>query len=120
VLPGRLLAGVIERTPEGQTRSGLETAASLPADVSVERAARVLGNGSKVTAPDTVPLAVWLADRYLSDLVGGLWAVVEAGGDVDTLGAMLGGVVALHAPCTIPQAWLAAREPLPLGDGPTG
>ena len=41
----------------------------------------------------------------------------EAGGYVDTLGAMVGGVVALHAPRTIPQSWLAAREPLALGVG---
>lgn len=114
--PRELLTAVIARTPEGPTRQGLEAAAVL-GDASIERAARVLGNGAKVTSPDTVPLAVWLASRHLDDLPGSLWAVLEAGGDVDTLGAMVGGVVALHAPRTIPQSWLAAREPLALGVG---
>jgi ADP-ribosylglycohydrolase len=114
---GRLLRAVAGRTPAGATREGLEAAASLDPRTTIERAARVLGNGSKVTAPDTVPLAVWLADRHLRDLREALWAVIDAGGDVDTLGAMVGGVVALFAPRTIPQAWLAAREPLALEEG---
>ncbi|MFO0841837.1 MAG: ADP-ribosylglycohydrolase family protein [Gemmataceae bacterium] len=115
--PGELLKGAAERTPPGPTRDGLLAALGLPAGATIERAARVLGNGSKTTSPDTVPLAVWLAARHLDDLPASLWAVVEAGGDVDTLGAMVGGVVALHAPRTIPPAWLAAREPLALEEG---
>lgn len=117
VEPERLLRGVIEHTPAGLTHDGLEAAVKLNGLKVIERAARVLGNGAKVTAPDTVPLAVWLAAHFLDDLPRSLWAVLEAGGDVDTLGAMVGGVVALHAPCTIPQSWLAAREPLALGEG---
>jgi ADP-ribosylglycohydrolase len=117
VTPGELLRATIDRTPSGLTRDSLEVALSLPTETTIERAARVLGNGSKTTGPDTVPLAVWLAERYLDDLPASLWAVIEAGGDVDTLGAMVGGVVALHAPRTIPPSWLAAREPLALEEG---
>ncbi|MFO0878865.1 MAG: ADP-ribosylglycohydrolase family protein [Gemmataceae bacterium] len=115
--PGRLLRGVLDWTPAGATRDGLTLAASLAPTLSIERAARALGNGSKLTSPDTVPLALWLADRFLHDLAGALWAVIEAGGDIDTLGAIVGGVVSLFAPRSIPQAWLAAREPLGLEDG---
>lgn len=114
---GELLRQVVEHTPAGLTREGLELAQTLGQDTSLEKAARVLGNGSKVTAPDTVPLAVWLVDRFQEDYPASLWAVLEAGGDVDTLGAIVGGVVALSAACTIPQAWLAAREPLALEEG---
>lgn len=110
--PGRLIEAVLMHTPGGQTHAGVEAALRLAPGTSIERAARVLGNGAKVTAPDTVPLAVWLAAHHLGDVPRSLWAVLEAGGDVDTLGAMVGGVVALHAPRTIPQSWLAAREPL--------
>lgn len=112
--PTRLLRTVLEHTPVGQTREGLEAALALPPDTSIERAVRVLGNGSKVTAPDTVPLTIWLIDRQPRDLPRILWCVLEAGGDIDTIGAMVGGVVALFAPRSIPQAWLAAREPLAL------
>lgn len=117
VTRGELLQATIDHTPPGPTRDTMEAALSLPAETTIERAARLLGNGSKTTGPDTVPLAVWLAERYLHDLPASLWAVIEAGGDVDTLGAMVGGVVALHAPRTIPPSWLAAREPLALEEG---
>nr|WP_267898674.1 ADP-ribosylglycohydrolase family protein [Micromonospora radicis] len=44
-------------------------------------------------------------------------ACVEAGGDVDTTAAIVGGVVAGYAgvgtPNGVPAYWLAAREPLP-------
>jgi ADP-ribosylglycohydrolase len=110
--PVAFLRAVLERTPPGPTHEGMETARSLDTSTGIERAARVLGNGAKVTAPDTVPLAVWLAAHHLDDLPTALWAVVEAGGDVDTLGAMVGGVIAMRAPHTIPESWLSAREPL--------
>jgi ADP-ribosylglycohydrolase len=117
VARGDLLRPAIEYTPPGKTRDGLQAALTLSPETEIEDAVLLLGNGSKVTAPDTVPLAVWLAERCAEDLPAGLWAVIEAGGDVDTVGAMVGGVVALHAPRTIPQTWFALREPLALDEG---
>ena len=116
VARGDFLLPAIEYTPKGKTRDGLQAALALVPATEIEDAVRLLGNGSKVTAPDTVPLAVWLAERFAEDLPAGLWAVIEAGGDVDTVGAMVGGVVALHAPRTIPQTWFALREPLALDE----
>ena len=113
---GELLRRVIEHTPAGKTRDGLQAALSLRPSSKIDEAVALLGNGSKVTAPDTVPIAVWLAERSLDDLRGALWSVIEAGGDVDTVGAMVGGVVTLHAPRTIPQTWFALREPLALDE----
>jgi ADP-ribosylglycohydrolase len=109
---GDLLRAAIERTPDGRTREGMQAALDLGFAVSIERVVRVVGNGAKVTSPDTVPLSLWLADRYRSDFPGALWAVIEAGGDVDTVGAMVGGVLAGRATTTIPADWLASREPL--------
>jgi ADP-ribosylglycohydrolase len=109
---GALLRAALEHTPPGQTRDGVQRALEVPADTRAERAGRILGNGSRVTAPDTVPFTLWCADRYLGDYPGGLWAAIEAGGDVDTTGAIIGGVVALAAPTTIPPAWREARESL--------
>jgi ADP-ribosylglycohydrolase len=110
---GPLLAQVLERTPPGRVAEGLTAALSLGPDATVARAARVLGNGTHVTAPDTVPLALWLVDRCADDFEAALWAVIEAGGDVDTIGAIVGGVVALRPAAKMPPKWLAAREPLP-------
>lgn len=109
---GDLLRAAIERTPDGQTREGLRTALALGPGESIERAARVLGNGAKVTAPDTLPLSLWLADRFRDDFPQALWAVITAGGDVDTVGAIVGGMVVGCAAASIPPEWLAAREPL--------
>jgi ADP-ribosylglycohydrolase len=109
---GRLLEVVRDHTPPGQVHDGLSAALALPEGTSPEQAARVLGNGSKVTAPDTVPFCLWVADRYRDDYQAALWALVAAGGDIDTTCAIVGGVVALAASATIPQDWLANREPL--------
>jgi ADP-ribosylglycohydrolase len=118
--PGALLAAVLEYTPNGTTRTGLQGAAQLPAEAPAEQAAEVLGNGRRATAPDTVPFALWCAGRFLRDYPAALWACVSVGGDVDTTCAIVGGVVALASATTIPQTWLAAREPLDFDGGRHG
>lgn len=94
--PGRdMIALALERTPEGETRSGLEKALALGLDVAVGEAADVLGNGSRITSPDTVPFALWCAARYIDDYAKALWTAVSAGGDNDTNCAIVGGIVVL-------------------------
>lgn len=74
----------------------------------------MLGNGSRTSAVDTVPYALWCAARRLTDYPAAVWEAIGAGGDMDTVAAITGGVVAA---CTgtagIPAAWTAAREALP-------
>ncbi len=72
-----------------------------------------MGNGSRITAPDTVPFALWCAARHIDDYAEALWAAVSVGGDHDTLCAIVGGTVVLACgPEAIPEEWLTAREPL--------
>lgn len=80
--------------PEGITRERIDEALSLPDDGSSVDAARVLGNGSEITAPDTVPLCLWICSRWSNNFVESLWNTVAAGGDVDTTCAIVGGIVA--------------------------
>jgi ADP-ribosylglycohydrolase len=115
---GRLLRGVLERTPPGETHDRLASALELPPETTVEQAAGRLGNGSRITAPDTVPLAVWVADRYLDDYPEAVWAIISAGGDVDTNAAIVGGIVASAVPDLVPAEWIANREPLDGGEPP--
>ncbi|MBM2622338.1 ADP-ribosylglycohydrolase family protein [Actinoplanes sp. LDG1-06] len=106
-----LLGAVAAHTPDGHVRDGLVAAArfSEPGEASYE-----LGNGTRAMARDTVPFAVWVADRFLDDYPGAIAACVRAGGDVDTTCAIAGGIVAAYTGLGgIPPAWLAAREPLP-------
>jgi ADP-ribosylglycohydrolase len=82
--------------------------------MGLAEAAYELGNGSGVTAQDTVPFTVWVAARHLDDYPAALTACVQVGGDTDTTAAIVGGVVAAYTGVDgIPPAWRAAREPLP-------
>jgi ADP-ribosylglycohydrolase len=111
--PRAFLDAVAQHVPEGRVRIGLGNARRL-LGVSVAEAAYELGNGSQVTAQDTVPFTVWVAARHLTDYPAAIRACVEAGGDADTTAAIVGGIVASHTGQEgIPAEWLAAREPLP-------
>ena len=70
-----------------------------------------LGNGSLVTAPDTVPFCLWIAAYHLDQFVDALGKTISAGGDCDTNAAIVGGIVSLSAGRgSIPSEWLKARE----------
>jgi ADP-ribosylglycohydrolase len=109
---GQLLRGVLEQTPPGETHDRLACALELSPETTVQQAADRLGNGSRITAPDTVPLAVWVADRYLDDYPEAVWTVISAGGDVDTNAAIVGGIVASAVPEQVPAEWITHREAL--------
>ncbi|WP_412544401.1 ADP-ribosylglycohydrolase family protein [Longispora sp. K20-0274] len=76
--------------------------------------AALVGCGALITAPDTVPHAIWCAARHLDDLPEALWATISAGGDIDTTCAIVGGIVAARVGLgQVPETWLTAAEPLP-------
>jgi len=109
-----LLQQVHQRTPASDVRRGIEKAMDLPKGTPVRAAVSVLGNGSKVTAQDTVPFALWSAACHLNDYEEALWATVSGLGDRDTTCAMVGGVVVMYTGVrSIPKEWLDCREPIP-------
>lgn len=73
-----------------------------------------VGNGSKVSAMDTVPFALWQAHQAL---VRGLsfeevvQSIIEVGGDTDTVAAMVGGIIGNKIQPT--QEWMDRTEQLP-------
>lgn len=96
---------VHKRTPGGETRRGIAHAFQVRLFESPGAVARMLGNGSGVTCPDTVPFTVWAATKYL-----GKYREAIAGGDVDTNCA----IVALStARDGLPEDWLRQIEGLP-------
>jgi ADP-ribosylglycohydrolase len=110
-----LLAFVHDLTPPGQTRDGIARARDLPRDVELRRAADLLGNGERITCPDTVPLCLWVAARHFDNYIEALWTTASAMGDIDTNCAIVGGIVALSDYALgVPDEWLAARGPIPL------
>jgi ADP-ribosylglycohydrolase len=54
---------VHKRTPDGETRRGISHAFQIRLLDSPQAAARMLGNGSGVTCPDTVPFTIWSAAK---------------------------------------------------------
>jgi ADP-ribosylglycohydrolase len=104
-----------DAVPPGYTRDAIDEALGVDPTATVVEAARVLGNGSGVTAPDTVPLCLWVAARKSEDFAEALWETVSALGDRDTTCAIVGGILAAKTGVEgIPRPWREAREHLPL------
>lgn len=114
----QLFEAVLEFTPDSKTRRGILVASQTPAEVGVEVASKVLGNGSLITAPDTVPFALWSAACHLDNFVNALKQTIVAGGDCDTNAAIVGGIVALSVGSGgIPGEWRQQKESFPIGIG---
>ena len=109
-----LFDAVLEFTPESKVRRGISIAAETPTSVGAEAVAKTLGNGSLVTAPDTVPFALWSAANNLDNYVEAIAQTIVGGGDCDTNAAIVGGIVALSVGLkAIPTEWQENKEPLP-------
>lgn len=103
-----------QHTPDSHVRQGIQNALNLGFDSPLESAAAKLGNGSAVTAPDTVPFALWCAARHLDNYEEALWNTVGGLGDRDTTCAIVGGIVVMYAGIeSIPPQWLEHREQIP-------
>jgi ADP-ribosylglycohydrolase len=115
--PAEILAAARPYIVDGHVARGLDRAGTL-LSASVAEAAYELGNGARVIAGDTVPFTLWCAGRFLDDYPAAITACVEAGGDVDTTAAIVGGIVAAYTGGDgIPAAWRDHREPLPAWAG---
>ena len=109
----RFFDAVLQYTPESQVRRGILLASTTPPEIPIADVARALGNGSLVTAPDTVPFCVWMAAHHLGHFLEAIGKTISVGGDCDTNAAIVGGIVALSAGRdSIPAEWLKAREPV--------
>lgn len=107
----RLFDAVLRNTPESQVRHGILLASTTPPETPVAAAAQALGNGSLVTAPDTVPFCIWMAAHHLHRFIEALGQTISVSGDCDTNAAIVGGIIALCAGRgSIPVEWLKARE----------
>jgi ADP-ribosylglycohydrolase len=109
----RLFDEVLAHTPPGLVHDGIRTAATMP-DATPAEAAEALGDGRKLSAPDTVPLALWVVARHPDDYKAALTTVAPVAWDVDTLCAIVGGIIAGRVgEDGIPSDWRRSTEPLP-------
>ncbi|MEU7588046.1 ADP-ribosylglycohydrolase family protein [Micromonospora sp. NPDC049230] len=115
--PERLLAGIAAALEPGtEVHRSVSRAAGLLGR-PLDRVVAELGNGSRVTAQDTVGFTLWVAATHLDDYPATIQRCVQAGGDLDTTAAIAGAIVAAYTgvgtPGGVPESWLSAREPLP-------
>ncbi|WP_406283300.1 ADP-ribosylglycohydrolase family protein [Embleya sp. NBC_00896] len=112
--PVEFLTEIAEHTPESDVASGIRSAARLSGLSSIRHVASVLGTGARISAPDTVPFALWTAAHHADALDDALWATARGLGDVDTTCAITAGIVASRTGVDgVHSSWLAAREALP-------
>ncbi len=61
-----------------------------------------------------MPFVVWAASRALDDFEVAVWDTIQGGGDVDTIAAIVGAIVAARVGrAAIPPEWINRREALP-------
>ncbi|GAA2767740.1 ADP-ribosylglycohydrolase family protein [Streptomyces paradoxus] len=111
--PVALLDGVIDLVPKSAVGAGLRRARDMLDYGDPGTVAAVLGCGRRTTAHDTVPFALWSAARSLGDYEQAFWTTAQAGGDVDTTCAIVGGVIAAGKAGAPPTEWVERTEPLP-------
>ncbi|MET9806453.1 ADP-ribosylglycohydrolase family protein [Streptomyces halstedii] len=111
--PEALLDGVVALVPRSAVGAGLRRARDMLDYRDAGTVAAVLGNGRRTSAHDTVPFALWSAARSLGDFEEAFWVTAQAGGDVDTTCAIVGGVVASGPAGAPPARWAADAEALP-------
>ncbi len=119
-----MIEAALDLTTTGEyVRRGLRRALRLLAG-SPQEAAYELGNGSRISAQDTVPYVLWAASTRLADYEAAVRVCVVVGGDMDTTSAMVGGIVAAHLAALRfrPRGW-PLGNPSPVGwssRGPRG
>ncbi len=107
-------AQALPYVPASEVRASLLCARDLPTDASLFTVVSELGNGSRISAQDTVAFTLWCASHSLQSYEEALWMTASAMGDVDTTCAIVGGIVALYGGLeAIPVDWLNHREALP-------
>ncbi|MEU4349352.1 ADP-ribosylglycohydrolase family protein [Streptomyces sp. NPDC023838] len=111
--PADLLDGVVALVPRSAVGAGLRRARDMLDYGDAGTVAAVLGCGRRTSAHDTVPFALWSAARSLGDFEKAFWTTAQAGGDVDTTCAIVGGVIAACKAGAPPAEWLARTEELP-------
>jgi ADP-ribosylglycohydrolase len=105
---------VLTHIPDSEVKSGVRLARDISPHTSVSGAVGVLGNGTRVSAQDTVPFALWCAGEMLDDYENALWLTVSGLGDRDTTCAIVGSIVVMYTGVeAIPTVWIDSRESLP-------
>jgi poly(ADP-ribose) glycohydrolase ARH3 len=107
--PSVFLGRLKEFNQNDMYRRKLEKAEELLCETDRRRIARELGNS--VTAPNSVPTAIYSFLRNQQSFEETVLFAVSLGGDTDTIGAMAGAISgAYHGVEVIPDRWRSKLE----------
>ncbi|WP_081153745.1 ADP-ribosylglycohydrolase family protein [Niastella vici] len=102
---------IIDHMSASEVKAKIQKAKTLPAGYDVRTIVSVLGNGTNLTAQDTVPFALWCAANNTGSFSEAIWTGISALGDRDTIAAIIGSIVVLSAGSTsIPEQWILQAE----------
>jgi ADP-ribosylglycohydrolase len=102
---------ILVELPDSDTKSKISKSKSLSVDFHIESLKSILGNGTNMTAQDTVPFVIWCCSNNLTDFESGLWKAVSILGDRDTICAMVGGILIMSSDeRKVPTNWTNSVE----------
>lgn len=101
--PQKFVDKLASYLPDTAVRDSLFKLAALPASANHFDAAQAAGNSGYVA--HSVPLAIFLAALYHSDLAQALPMAVKCGGDTDTIAAIVGYILGAQD-VKLPQEWI--------------
>ena len=102
---------IIDHMPASEVKAKIQKAQTLPADYDIRTIVSVLGNGTSLTAPDTVPFALWCAAHHTDSYPDAIRTGISGMGDRDTIAAIIGSIVVLSAGAgSIPEQWMEQAE----------
>jgi ADP-ribosylglycohydrolase len=113
ILPNDFIDVVLNQLPDSDTKSGIYKAKKIPVHYRPETIVSMIGNGTRMTAQDTIPFVAWCAANHLNNFEEALWKAISVLGDRDTICAMVGGISIMSSGENhIPADWLKSVEPI--------
>lgn len=113
---GDFIEQILPHIPQSDVRLNCLLAQKLPSSehIAIHEIVARIGNGSLVTAQDSVPLVLYCAGEKPNHFEDAFWLTASAAGDVDTTCAMVCGIVAMTVGMDgLPAEWIKRRESLP-------
>jgi ADP-ribosylglycohydrolase len=94
--PNEFIKKVVAALPDCDTTSKIKKSLTVLPNYDIRTVVSILGNGVKMIAQDTVPIAIWIAANHQTNFQEALWRAVSALGDRDTICAIVGAITIMN------------------------
>jgi ADP-ribosylglycohydrolase len=104
--PNEFIKKVVAELPDCDTTSKIKKSITVLPNYDIRTVVSILGNGVKMIAQDTVPIAIWIAAHHQTDFHEAIWRAVSALGDRDTICAIVSAITIMNTKEeNIPADW---------------